>query len=1171
MADVNKQIADLMNQLGSMSYTPPSSYKGYQSTPWSVDRSAHYADNMKQYTPNDFGSLKKSSPSSGGSGINLWDVLSGTIGQPVGYITTMLDNAVKTGKKDFNGSKPWYKELGNFIDDANPAKIIGGTLQDGLVAGAKEQWKDWTDGHLSWGDIPLVGALHGMDKSWKHGSDVAKEFGAHGLGATGIGLGLDIALDPLTYLTGGLSAASKMKSAAEVAKMTELGKSIGLTGKFKNTNDFVNAATDMFKSDLVRRMPNVSESVIDKTVAKKVGDIAEQLKTAGNTAYNSHINSVGMSLPFTNKFVKTGERTETMLGGMVKNPLYRSEALAPQHMVDGLMHEASMGNDQIKTLMDEAVKARYGVDGTHQLTKTMYDDLHKNLSPIIDQLKNGKSLPEVTTTTKSVIKPMDSESFHRIMTDLNNEAIPWKQAQKQFQDIIDQTKDLDPVHRKYYATMLAQTVKNSWTKATKSKAKAMQWFTDKIQELSHSYEHVETKTKDIFPHGTPEANAAKDTRVFDKHFSGLVDKPYNEMSNAKTAMEHFMDTKNIFNPRTLTSKDRFVNSMGEHIADANSQRVGEVARYSRQMDKIVGFLDKQKLDPVGKKNLMEQAIYVLENHAPDSLGKDWLKNPPQAAKDLADHIRPVIDRMGSEEHKAGILDQLRANYFPHVVNKDPETMKAMEEFNKRHPELNGQKATSSFNKERKSFQTLAQRDNYIAKLENAIQKSSDPAEKESLLAQQERVAKMFDTDVVSALQRRIKEGVRAKAMKEMQTKLSKYGMMKSYPKGAEKDVSGLTKLEPDEARKLGLDKSQTHYVHPEVLNGMKRVDEIFTSQGMEKWKRHMVAFADAWRPLVTYYKPSHYINNFIGNVINNMAAGVKASDYKVASKLLKGYRDGTLTDAQMKIIEAAYKHNVISGGFLYDAQHTFSHEIPTKLEKFAEKLANNKAIKNVRHTVGEKVDDVSRLANFVGGMNKYGNTEKAAQQVRTYLFNYNELTNADRTMRTVVPFWNWTKRNVPLQMKTLIENPKFAANNARFMQLFNENQNGADWQKETGIHIPKPITDALGSKNEYYTSFPTPVSDLGQIVNPAQTLGSMSPIPKMVLEMAMNKKFYTGKPISYGSSSTKPEDVPSYLASNMGILGNLYDLISGKKGGGESLANFLHSVNKVNSKNPNGG
>jgi hypothetical protein len=365
---------------------------------------------------------------------------------------------------------------------------------------------------------------------------------------------------------------------------------------------------------------------------------------------------------------------------------------------------------------------------------------------------------------------------------------------------------------------------------------------------------------------------------------------------------------------------------------------------------------------------------------------------------------------------------------------------------------------------------------------------------------------------------------------------------------------GLEKLSPEDARKLGLPKGTNHYMHPKVLDALKKTDEVFTNEGMNKVVRHLSAISDIWRPLVTFYKPSHYRNNFWGNVIINTAAGVHVNDYIASGKLIMGWRNGKLTKAQMDIMHQAYKHNVISGGFLIDSMPNFHFDKPTWLEKVGKAVGDNKGIKKIR-TAGEFMDDITRLANFVNGLDKYSNTSKAAAQVREYLFNYNELTKADRAMRVIVPFWNWTKRNIPLQMKLLMENPKFAMNNERFRELFNyDDEEGADWQKNSGIKL----TD------DYYTSVPSPVNDLETLANPGQFLGSLNPALKMYGEMSLNKKFYTGKPISYGSDELQAEDVPQYVASNLGIGGNLYDLLSGRKGVGESAFNLFNPVTKIN-------
>lgn len=1073
---------------------------------------------------------KKKSKKSSDFTPNIFDMISGTFGQLGGAVTNTAYNVLRDIKSD----KPLWKKVMDVAADANPV----GLLKRGVVGGAKEQLKDWKDGTLSWGDIPGIGFLHGMDKSWKRGEDIMSDiFGVKNRwGRVGGGLAIDIALDPLTYVTGGLGTATKLSKAAEVAKIAELSKSMGIAGKFKNADEFLNVARGVLKS----KYPNMSDTIIEK----RIGQLSDDIKTTRNTVFNQNINKIGLSVPFSNKM------TVAVADVPKWSPTFRSEAVLGhdyKHLADDLIEKASISPMQAKTI-EERVKSLYGVDDLSQLTKTQYDDLYERLQPIITKAEKG--IPDAKVTRSLVEKDMPQEVFENIFKHDQVYKPQWKELQKQLDEIMEQVghdpklrssigADLAELTSKYWEN---QPIKNFNRVANQRKAERMAEIAKHLRD-SDKLKYVESKLEELYKYGHPAAKAYNKSRDVAK----ALDKPFNEMLDTKTKFEHWLDRKNPFDARTLQTDDKFLNSMANTIADARSQQVGEQARYIKHLSDIQEFIKKNKMSD----EEMKQAIYVLEGEAPKRLG-DF--KPSKNAVKLAELMKPLLKILGQDELEAGVLKAMRENYFPHVINKSDQDVEQIRQFLERHPELRGLSKGNQFSKSRKSFQTLAQLDDHIELLKQAIQKETDPIQRESLLQQLDKVQDLFDTNVLSALTRRVKEGVRARAMKSMQDELKKYGMLVSDSDSLLKHkTKGLVELSQEEAKKLGLGKGQ-HYIHEKVLDGLKRIDDIFTVDGLKKWQRHVMAVSDIWRSLVTHYKPSHYRNNIIGNIINNMAAGVSVGDYKAAQKLLKAYRTGEISDDQLKIIKEAYKHNVISGGFIFDMKPVFEFDEPTKLEKVAEKVREFAPARKMR-SAGERIDDVFRLANFIGGVRKYGSVKKAAQQVREYLFNYNELTNMDRAMRLVVPFWNWMKRNVPLQMKILMENPKFPINVERFKELFNEDEKGQDWQKEYGIKVPG---------FNYYTSLPSPTADLEMLVNPRQALGSLNPMFKIPIELATNTKLFTGNPISYGSNDVKPEDIPEYLAQNFGITGNIYDAASGKKNIIEALVNLLNPISKIN-------
>jgi hypothetical protein len=1008
-----KDIQALRAILGGMSYTAPSSYKPFVAP--KVDIKYHPVSLPKyDFKSTDFKSTKGASKSSD-AGVDVWKMLSSTLGLPGGLVTNAAYDAMKhvTNKKE---------SLGEKIIHLLPPMLLGESLAQGVKGGAKKQWKDWTDGKISWGDIPGVGLLDGVDDSMKRGHDMMDLTGMKdGIGKTAAGLGVDIALDPLTYLTGGASMATKLSKVAEATEIANQAKKLGIVGKIKNIEELKTAAYDVFKNQYAAKYPNLAE----KMATKKVAEVEKAIVRARNDAHNANINKWGVSVPFSKKLTGAiGDISE-------KSPLYRTEATLGSeysHVADDLLNKVSLNDPMYKSVIENTVKHHYGVDELSKLTKTHMADLAEQMAPILKKIEEGK------------------------FTGMHNDGA-----------LIRKSKEM-----------------------------------------------------------------LKDT-----HTSAM---------NGRTKFEHMLDKKNPFEARTLNTGDKYLDSMGHEIMDANSQRIGETAKYTKGLSKVQQFIRKNKLTPTE----MQEAIYLIEGKTPKKYPVGW--TPSDKVQELAGLVQQVTHAIGQDDMAAGVLKNIRANYFPHVLNKSDGDIKALLKFDVSHPSLKGLNNKNVFDKTRKSFQTMADKDNYIQKLSKLISKETDPVKKADLEEQLKRVENLFDTDVVSALTRRVREGVRSRAAKELQTKLQKFGMMDTEAR------KGLEKLSSEDARKLGLDSGKVHYMNPKVLEGLKKTDEIFTNEGMNTFARHLSAIADIWRPLVTYYKPSHFRNNFIGNAINNMAAGVHVRDYKASGKLLMGWRKGTLTKAQMDIMHLAYKHNVISGGFLFDAAPNFKFAKPTWLENAAKVVGDNAPIKKIR-TAGEFMDDYTRLANFVNGLDKFSNTTKAATQVREYLFNYNELSKADRMMRMIVPFWNWTKRNIPLQLKLLMENPKFVMNNQRFRDLFNyDDTDGADWQKKSGIKIDK----------DHYTTIPSPANDIDMLGHPAQFLGSLNPALKMFGEMALNKKFYTGKPISYGSDSLQSKDIPQYVASNLGIGSNIYDLLSGRKGAGESLVNLFNPVTKIN-------
>ena len=75
--------------------------------------------------------------------------------------------------------------------------------------------------------------------------------------------------------------------------------------------------------------------------------------------------------------------------------------------------------------------------------------------------------------------------------------------------------------------------------------------------------------------------------------------------------------------------------------------------------------------------------------------------------------------------------------------------------------------------------------------------------------------------------------------------------------------------------------------------------------------------------------------------------------------------------------------------------------------------------------VGNVIEDNARLAVFMDAFKKTGSFDEAAQMVKRSLFDYSDLSPFERSvMKRVLPFYTWTRKNIPAQIIALWKNPE---------------------------------------------------------------------------------------------------------------------------------------------------
>ena len=187
------------------------------------------------------------------------------------------------------------------------------------------------------------------------------------------------------------------------------------------------------------------------------------------------------------------------------------------------------------------------------------------------------------------------------------------------------------------------------------------------------------------------------------------------------------------------------------------------------------------------------------------------------------------------------------------------------------------------------------------------------------------------------------------------------------------------------------------------------------------------------------------------------------------------------------------------------------------------------AIFNTSQKVGDNIEKLAKRQQFSILLERGYSPLEAKQHVDKFLFDYSDLTDFETDfMKRIIPFYTFTKKNMELQIDTLLHNPTPVKNARRIL----DNQRKVNVSKEEETLIKdndkdKIITNFGGKKRTISTNLPW-IQD----VNP---LGSLNPIIKTPLEMATNKNFTFGNEIeNYEGQMKEASPIEGLLG---GILG----------------------------------
>lgn len=188
---------------------------------------------------------------------------------------------------------------------------------------------------------------------------------------------------------------------------------------------------------------------------------------------------------------------------------------------------------------------------------------------------------------------------------------------------------------------------------------------------------------------------------------------------------------------------------------------------------------------------------------------------------------------------------------------------------------------------------------------------------------------------------------------------------------------------------------------------------------------------------------------------------------------------------------------------------------------------------------GDYIEKMAKRQQFSILLEKGYDPLEAKRHVDKFLFDYNDLTDFETDfMKRIIPFYTFAKKNLGLQIDTIMNNPTPVKTVRRMLD--NQRKVNVSAEEErliTDNDNDKIILDFGGKKRTISTNLPW--------IQDTNILGAITPLIKTPLEMATNKNFTFGTEIeSYDGQMKEASPLEGILG---GLLGQTEIGADGKK------------------------
>lgn len=205
-------------------------------------------------------------------------------------------------------------------------------------------------------------------------------------------------------------------------------------------------------------------------------------------------------------------------------------------------------------------------------------------------------------------------------------------------------------------------------------------------------------------------------------------------------------------------------------------------------------------------------------------------------------------------------------------------------------------------------------------------------------------------------------------------------------------------------------------------------------------------------------------------------------------------------------------------------------------------LDKDNALFSFGYKIAGGIEDYSRTLTFLAQLKSTGDPMQASRITKLALFDYANLTKFEKeVMRRIVPFYTFTRKNLELQMNTLITNPGKIAAQIRGVQTLGDVFGGEQLTQEEIAKLPewaregyRIVTGREGSHITLLKTIGTPIEETVSRTGAQANLSIISPLIKAPLEWMADYSFFYGRPISEVTKADAYQNMPDAVKDFIG-------------------------------------